>query len=164
MGLETAALAGVIGLGALTATTQIAGGRAQAKSVRRQGEFNAQVFEQQASMIEAQKKVQETQDNRRLARLRGSIVAATAGKGLLLSGSPAALLVDAETQARYDQAIGQYNLEIEKRKALSGAEFSRFTGREQGRLSEFGGYTNAFSTALNTAGTAFNFGRSARSA
>lgn len=164
MGLETAAIVGIAGLGALTATTQIAGGRAQAKSARRQGEYNAQVYEQQASMIEAQKKVEETQYNRRIARLKGSIVAATAGKGLLLSGSPAALLVDAETQAEYDKAIGQYNLDVQKRYAQSGADYYRFTGREQGRLAEFGGYTNAFSTILNTAGTAFSLGRSAKSA
>lgn len=164
MGLETALIAGMAGLGTMTATTQVMAGRAQAKSAGRQGEFNAQVYEQQASMVEAQKKVQETQDIRRLSRLRGSIVAATAGKGLLLSGSPAAILVDAETQAQYDMAIGQYNLEIDKRRALSGAEFSRFTGREQARLATFQGYTNAFSTALNTAGMAFSLGGRAKSA
>ena len=82
----TAAIVGgaMIAGGALTATTQIAAGRAQAKSYQRQGEFNAQVYEQQAGMIQEQKKLEEYQYNRRAAKLRGSIISRTAGAGLPL--------------------------------------------------------------------------------
>ena len=148
----TAAIVGgaMIAGGALTATTQIAAGRAQAKSYQRQGEFNAQVYEQQAGMIQEQKKLEEYQYNRRAAKLRGSIISRTAGAGVLLSGSPLALLIDSETQLQYDKAIGQYNLDVQSRFAQSAAANARYAGQEQARLAKFTGYSKALSTILNT--------------
>jgi hypothetical protein len=70
-----------------------------------------------------------------------------------MSGSPLAVLVDNETQGQLDKSIGQYNLEIQRRYAMSEATNSRFVGSEQSRLAKMTGYSNAFSTMLNTAGT-----------
>src|SRR3990167_10508456 len=83
---------------AFTATTQIMGANTQAKSIQKQSEYNAQIYEQQASMIQEKKKIQEYQFNRQAAFARGAVISKTAGKGLLLSGSPLAILVDNETQ------------------------------------------------------------------
>lgn len=136
--------------GAFSATTQIGAAGAQAKNIKRQAEYNAQVYEQQAELIKEKKKIQEYQFNRQAARARSAIVAKTAGKGFLLSGSPLAVLVDNETQMQFDKAIGDYNLDIERNYALSGATNTRQQGAAQSRLARYGGYTNAFTTLLNT--------------
>ncbi len=151
IGTTTAILGGaLIAGGAVSAGAQIAGGRAQAKSATRMGEFNAQVYEQQAEMIKEKKKIQEYQFNRQAAFARGSIVSKTAGKGLLLSGSPLAILIDNETQMQFDKAVEDYNLDVETNFARSGAIYQRANAAEQARLAKFTGYSNAFSTLLNT--------------
>ena len=148
----TAVLATLAVAGAVKATTQIMAGQAQAKSAKSMGEWNADVYAQQAGMISEQKKIEEYQYNRAAAKMRGAITAGTAGRGLLLSGSPLALFADSESQLLFDKAVGQYNLDIQKNYALSGEDYYRRTGQEQARLSKFQGYSNAFSTILNTAG------------
>jgi hypothetical protein len=136
--------------GAASAGMSVAGGNAQAKNIQRQGEFNAQVYDQQAEMIKEKKKISDTQFLRNSAQVRGSIVAKTAGKGMLLSGSPLAILIDNESQMLFDKAIGDYNLDVESNRAKSGAIYSRETGAAQAKLARFTGYSNAFSTMLNT--------------
>lgn len=149
MGLATAA---IVGLGTATATAgmQIAQGYSQAKEINRQGEYNAQVYEQQAGMIGEQARLEGLQYDRARARTASVGIVRTAGAGLLMSGSPAAVMVDTETQMLLDKSIGQYNFEVQKRYALSGANYYRTTAREQANASIFGRYSNAFSTALNT--------------
>lgn len=147
IGATTALLVG----GAFSAATQAIGGNLQAKSLQRQGEFNAQIYEQQAEMIKEQKKISEYQFLRQAANARGKIISKTAGKGLLLSGSPLAILIDNESQMQFDQAISNYNSDINLNYAKSGALASRYSGIQQARLSRIEGYSNAFSTMLNTA-------------
>src|SRR3990167_1498761 len=156
---STLAAAAIVGIGAATATTQIMAGREQAKNIKREGEYNAQVMEQQATMIESRKKIEEYQYNRAAARMRVAIVARTGKAGFNLSGSPLALLVDSETQIQLDKNIGQYNLEVQKRYALSGAQYYRGTASEQARLAKFKGYSNAFSTVLGTTTSVFRAGK-----
>ena len=139
--------------GAFSATTSVMGGNAQAKSIQKQAEFNAQVYGQQAEMIKEQKKIQDYQFIRQSATARGSVIAKTAGKGLMLSGSPLAILADNESEMLFDKAIADYNLDIQSNYAKSGATYYRETGRSQARLAKYSGYTNAFSTLLST-GTA----------
>lgn len=136
--------------GGFTAATSIGAGNAQAKAIEKQAAFNAEVYDQQGEMIKAKKNIQDYQFNREAARVRGSVVAKTAGKGLMLSGSPLAILIDNETQMQFDKAIGDYNLDIERNYAMSGANYTRQTGKSQSALARFTGYSNAFSTALNT--------------
>ena len=136
--------------GAFTAATQIGAGQAQSKGIQRQAEYNAQVYEQQAEMIKEKKKIQDYQYNREAARMRGTLISRTAGKGLLMGGSPLAILIDNETNMQFDKAIADYNLDIERNYAMSGATYQRQTGVAQSRLARTQGYTNAFSTMLNT--------------
>src|SRR3989304_7268566 len=88
----------IIAGGAYSAYSQAKGGQQQAKGIERQAAFNAEVYEQQASMIQEKKKLQDYQYLRASAQMRGKAVASAAGKGLLLSGSPMAMLIDSETQ------------------------------------------------------------------
>lgn len=155
--MATAAVAATLGFGAMTAVTQIAAGRQESKAIKGAGEFNALVYEQQASMVQEQKKLEEYQYNRQISRMRGAVTARTAGAGLNLSGSPLAILIDNETQMKFDQAIGQYNLEVQRKFALSGAVYQRTTADEQARLARFKGYTNAFSTILGAGASAYSF-------
>lgn len=151
MGLEVAALA-VVGAGTFKAISQIQQGKAESKAIRQQTDYNSQIYLQQAEMIQQQKKLQAYQDDRSRARLRGSIIARSAGGGFKFGGSPAALLVDAESQMLMDKRIGQYNYDVQKSYAESQAESLKFSGYSQAYLAKRRGYTNAFSTALNTVG------------
>lgn len=131
------------------ATSQILGGQSKAKAIKREGEYNAQVYEQQAEMVVQKKKILEYQFNRQAGAMRGSMVAQTAGKGLALSGSPLAILIDNETQMQLDKNISDYNLDIERNYALSGANYYRESADSKARLAKYTGYSNAFSTILS---------------
>ena len=141
----TAAIAGGVSAG-----MSVMGGNAQAKGIQKQAEYNAQIYEQQGQMILEKKKIQDYQFNRQAAKLRGSIISKTAGKGFLIGGSPAAILADNESQMQFDKAIEDYNLDVERNYALSGATNTRQQGVQQSKLARMQGYTNAFTTILNT--------------
>lgn len=147
MAIGTTAL---IAAGAFSAASSVMAGNANAKNIQKQAEYNAQIYDQQGQMILEKKKIQDYQFHRQAAQARGTIISRTAGKGLLLSGSPLAILADNESQMQFDKAIGDYNLDIEKNYAQSGASYMRETGYQQSRLARYTGYTNAFSTLLNT--------------
>jgi type II secretory pathway pseudopilin PulG len=146
-GLTTALL---IGGAALSATSSIMGANQQAKSIKQQTEFNAKVYEQQAEMVSEKKRISDYQFLRQSANARGTITSRTAGKGLLMGGSPLAILADTESNMQFDKAIADYNLDVEKNYALSGASYQRQTGAAQSRLAKYTGYSNAFSTLLST--------------
>lgn len=150
MGLETVALAAVAGAGIFSAVSSAKSGQATAKSLTYQGEHNAQIYEQQAGMILEKKKLQDYQYNRASARMRASQVARTAGAGFNLSGSPLAMMIDSETQMLLDKATADYNLDVERNYALSGANYQRETAYQQSSLAKSTGYSNAFTTILNT--------------
>lgn len=156
VGTTTAILgATMLAGGAISAYSQIKGSNMQAKAITQQADYNAQVYEQQGQMILEKKKVQDYQFNREAARVRGSIVSKTAGKGFQMSGSPLAILIDNETQMQFDKAVEDYNLDIERNFAMSAATNTRLAGQNQAKLAKYTGKSNAFSSILNT-GT--NFG------
>jgi len=149
--LTTAAVVGTIAVGgAISASQQYQAGKAGARSARRQGEYNAQVYEQQASVIQHKKKIEAYQYNREAGRIRGATIARTAGSGFNLGGSPLAIMIDNESQIQFDKAVGQYNLEVERSFAQSQAQRSRYEGAENARLYKAQGRAAAFSTILNT--------------
>ena len=147
MGLATAA---IIGLGVTQAGMQIASGISASKQAKYEGEYNASIYEQQAGMIEEQKKLEAYQYNRGIARVKGTTVARTAKSGLLMGGSPLSIMIDTETQMLLDKSVGEYNLEVQKRYVQSGARYYRYAGKEASNAALWGGYTNAFSTLLST--------------
>lgn len=146
VGTTTLLLAG----GGMSAAASAIGGEVQAKSIQRQAEHNATIYEQQAEMVKQKKKISEYKFNRQFGQMVGSTVAATAGKGLTLSGSPMAILIDNESQMLFDKAIQDYNFDIERNYALSAAENTRQQGAMDARAKRFEGYSNAFSQILST--------------
>lgn len=148
----TAAILGatMVAGGALSAGSQVKGAGMQAKAIQQQAEYNAQIYEQQGQMVLEKKKIQDYQFNRQAANARGAIISKTAGKGLQMSGSPLAILIDNETNMQFDKAIEDYNLDIERNFAQSGATNTRVAGAQQARLTKYTEYSNAFSTMLNT--------------
>lgn len=151
MAVGTTAL--LVAGGAFSAATQILGSQQQAKAIKGKAAYDSAVYEQQAEVIKEQKKISDYQYNRQAARARGEIVSKTAGKGLLLSGSPLAILADTESQMMFDKAISDYNLSVESNYATSAARFARSSGAVNARLAAYGGYGNALSTMLNTGAT-----------
>jgi hypothetical protein len=67
--------------------------------------------------------------------------------GVKLSGSPMAVLLDQQKQINIDKAIGQFNLEQQKRYTLAEAD----SLRRQGKAALRAGYTNAFTSILQGA-------------
>jgi hypothetical protein len=147
MGAATTAL---VGLGVLQASMQIASGITRSSEIEAEAKYNAAIYEQKAGMVEAQKNLEAYQYERAIKKARGTAVARTAKAGLLLSGSPLAVMIDTETQMLLDKSIGQYNLEVQKRYALSGAAEYRRKGKISSRTALMTGYTNAFTTLLQT--------------
>jgi len=136
-------LSGLLAIaGIFQAGTQImAAGKASTEA-----KYNARIKEQQARMIEAQKGLEGYQYDRAMGRAGGTLRANVGASGITMSGSPMSALLDMMTQMELDKAIGQYNLEYQKRGALSEAQgYYR-----QAKDLRFQGYTNAFSTLLST--------------
>lgn len=149
--IATAAVAG----GMYSAYQQKKAGTVQAKELTRVGDYNAQIYGQQANMILEQKKLHEYQSNRAIGRAQGSIVARTAGAGFNFGGSSMAIAIDNETQMLLDQAVGNYNYDVQYNQALSAAKESRYSSGQQARLARSNANTNAFSTILNSGTSAY---------
>lgn len=161
MGLDPLTLgvmAGVGVLGGVGAIGSINQGKAEAESLRRQGDYNAQVYEQQAEMINQQKKLQEYKDNRAAARLRGAVMAKTGKSGFEMGGSPLAVMIDNETQMELDKQIGQYNYGVQQSYLRTQAGFTRYQYGENARLAKASGYSNAFTTIMGTIGSMATIG------
>ena len=153
MGFATAAL---ICLGAMQVGTSIASGYAQS----REAKYNAALLEQtlplydvQTGLVEKQKQLELYQANRQIGQVMGTTRAMTAGKGLTLSGSPMAIMLDIYTQMEIDKRIGQSNLELQKygiqvEKGRVSSQAAAY--RRQAKTAIFSGYTNAFTAALQT--------------
>lgn len=140
------ALAGGIAQG----LSQAKAGKAYADSMTRQAEYNAQIYENQAAMIQSRKKIEDYQYKRAAKKLRSTVVSKTAGKGLQLTGSPLAIMIDNESQLLFDQAISEYNLDVQANYARSAAANTRYVAQENARYAKSAGNSNAFSSILNT--------------
>lgn len=125
-------------------------GKDEASIAKNQGEVNAMIFEQQARMVAEQKKISDYQNRRKIAKMRGAVTAAAAGKGILLSGSPAAIMVDNESNLRFDAAIEQYNLDVRKNYYLSRKNESTYMGQSGAYLAKKRAKAKAWSSILNT--------------
>lgn len=162
----------LVGLGVASAYSQIAGGRAEkqeadlnASVAISESKYNAAVLNEQAGMIEDQKKLQGAQDTRAIRFVMGQTVAATAGKGIEMSGSPMAVMIDTRTQMEMDMLIGQYNLDVQKYGVTSQAESVIRRGettaagyRRAGKTARTAGYVGGLTTLFKTAATAASYG------
>lgn len=161
--------AAIIGMGVVSATTSIIGGMAQKKEAQRnasaiqeEASYNAGVYRQQVGMVEQQKQLKAQQDARAIRFAAGKHTAIAAAKGIEMSGSPMAILVDTMTQMEMDKAITSYNYDIEKYSLESTARSTEMRGntlaaqyRRGGNDAMIGGFMNGLTTL---AGTAFYAG------
>lgn len=126
---------------AALAGTQIAGGFAAS----RESKANADIYQQQAHQIDISKGIESLQYDVAKRQVSGKIRAGAAARGLEMSGSPMEVLLDNMTNLELDKSIGQYNLEVQKRQALTTASMYK---RQAGNAL-FSGFSNAFSTLLS---------------
>lgn len=170
MGAMTAA---IVGLGVAQAGTSMIGGMMQNKEAKRnasaiesESAYNAGVYRQQSGMVEQQKQLKIQQDNRAIRFAAGKTTAMAAAKGIEMSGSPMAILIDTMTQMEMDKAISSYNYDVEKIALESQAQATRYKGasladayRRGGRDAMIGGFigglTTLASTAFYTAGSTY---------
>ena len=147
---------------AMIATTQIMAGQA----AKKEGEYNARIFEQQMGTIDIIKDIEEKRaetakniENKQYQRVKGQVVsttiARTAKSGLDFGGSPVAVLVDTLTEVGIDQAIGKYNIDIGIASRVHELEMERTSAfasaaesRRKGILARNAAYGNAFSTLM----------------
>ena len=99
-----------------------------ASNIESESAYNAGVYRQQAGMVEQQKQLKAAQDARTIQFVAGKTTAMTAAKGLQMSGSPMAVLVDTLTQMEMDKAISSYNYDIEKVALESKAQSTERSG------------------------------------
>uniref|UniRef100_A0A6M3K7L0 Internal virion protein n=1 Tax=viral metagenome TaxID=1070528 RepID=A0A6M3K7L0_9ZZZZ len=146
----------ILALGAAQAGASIMSGISQ----NREAKYNAGLMEQQAGLLEQKKGLVDIQAGqeayqygRAKTKMMGTLTSRVAKSGLMLSGSPLAVMMDNLTQMQLDESIGQYNfqlekynIDVEKSRALSTAE----AYRRQGKTALYQGYSGAFTSALQT--------------
>ena len=131
----------ILALSAVQAVSQIGQGYVQ----KAEANLNAVLLQGKADLIDVQKGIESAQYNRLKGQYMSSSMANIAASGIRPSGSPMAVILDAQKQINLDQAIGQFNLEQQKRYTLAEAEAQKRAGKR----AVTAGYTNAFSSLLS---------------
>jgi hypothetical protein len=133
----------MVALAAVQAVSSIQQGRMAEKEAN----LNATIMEGQAGLIDVQKDIEKAQYQRAQGKAMSSSFASMAGQGIMPSGSPMAVLLDTQTQMELDKAIGQFNLEQQKRYKMEEAN----AYRRQGKMAKQQGYMGAFTSMLQGA-------------
>ena len=92
-------------------------------------DYNAAVYDQQASLFQVKKGLTAEQYDRIIDKLEGESISAVASSGYDLSGSFLTVINDNLTQAYLDKNTELFNLEVGKRQSQSAAAESRRTGK-----------------------------------
>jgi hypothetical protein len=149
MGLETAAIVAVGGLGVAQYQQQGAAGKYNQSIQNR----NAQIAEQEAAQIEKQKEFDIARFDQKFQQLQGQTKTRILTSGADLSGSGLRILHNNDTQAQLERNTITYNSKIAQQSKFNEANFARIQGgiaRQQGRAAAIGTLTSA----------AFSFGQS----
>jgi hypothetical protein len=154
-----------VGLGVASAGSQIWGGYQQKKEAERNAQaiqqesiYNAGIYRQQADMVEQQKQLKMQQDARKIRFVEGKHTAITAAKGIEMSGSAMAVLIDTMTQLEMDKSIEAYNYDVKKYSLESQAQATRARGytlaaqyRSGGKTAMMQGWIGGLTTLASTA-------------
>lgn len=130
-------------LTAVQAVSQIGQGYAQ----KAEAKYNATLLEGKAGLIDVQKDIENAQYNRLKGQAMSTSMANVAKAGIMPTGSAAAVMIETQKQIAIDQAIGQFNLDQQKRYTLAEAEAIK----RKGKQAVYSGFSNAFSTMLGGA-------------
>ena len=104
------------------------GNMAAAKAARQTAEYNAQVQENEAILLQRAKIAEENQLRKQAARLEGTQRVATAKSGITMSGSPMQALADSYFNTEFDALKIQYASSIEQTQKVSAATLLRAEG------------------------------------
>ena len=104
------------------------GNMAAAKAARQTAEYNAQVQENEAILLQRAKISEENQLRKQAARLEGTQRVATAKSGITMSGSPMQALADTYFNTEFDALKIQYASSIEQTQKVSAATLLRAEG------------------------------------
>lgn len=107
------------------------GNRAAARQAQQVAEYNAQVQENQAVILQRARRDQEVSLRQNSERLRATQRVATAASGVRMSGSPLEAMKDAYLNTEIDAARIAYASSIEEANALSNAAITRLSGKAQ---------------------------------
>ena len=130
------------------------GANQAANSARQIAEYNAQVAENEAILLQREKTAEEAALRRQSERLIGTQRVAVGKSGIQMSGSALQALADTYFSQETDAARIQYASSIEQVQKQTEATLTRAEGaaraaafRTQGQISLLGGITGAASTA-----------------
>ena len=137
------------GASAASAFLGFKGNQASARAAQQTAEYNAQVRENEAVLLQRAKVDQEANLRRANDRLTASQTVATAKSGVEMSGSPYLALADSYFAMERDALRIQYASDIEQANAMAEAAMSRATGAA--RASSF--RTASYVSLLNGAST-----------
>ena len=127
------------------------GAKAQAKAIQQTAEYNAQVEENNAVLLQRARIEQENNLRKNADRLEGTQRVATATSGITMSGSPLEALADTYFATEYDSLKIQYASDIEQTRAISTANLIRAEGRANKSAANTRAYANLLRSASDTA-------------
>lgn len=130
-------------LSAVSIATSLLGGLSSSKQLNANAKYNADILNQQASVVEAQKQVSAKQYATQKEQFTGEIIARTAASGLKFTGSPVDSLSASLTNLAIDQSMEQYNLEAQKQYYQNSAKLALQKGKQEGSKALFTGVGTA---------------------
>lgn len=128
------------------------GNQQAARIAEKTAEYNAQVRENEAVLLQRAKVDQEANLRRSNDRLTASQTVATAKSGIEMSGSPYLALADSYFAMERDALRIQYASDIEQANAMAEAAMSRATGAARASGFRTASYVNLLNGASTVAG------------
>ena len=127
------------------------GAKAQAKAIQQTAEYNAQVEENNAVLLQRARTEQENNLRKNADRLGSTQRVATATSGITTSGSVLEALADTYFATEYDSLKIQYASDIEQTRAISTANLIRAEGRANKSAANTRAYANLLKAGSDTA-------------
>ena len=128
------------------------GNQASARAAQQTAEYNAQVRENEAVLLQRAKTEQEANLRRSNDRLAASQTVATAKSGIEISGSPYLALADSYFAMERDALRIQYASDIEQANAMAEAAMTRAVGNARASSFRTASYVSLLNGASSIAG------------
>ena len=144
----------LIAAGAAAASSFLSfkGNQASARAAQQTAEYNAQVRENEAVLLQRAKVDQERNLRRSNDRLTASQTVATAASGIEMSGSPYQALAESYFAMERDALRIQYASDIEQANAMAEAAMSRAVGNARASSFRTASYVSLLDGASSVAG------------
>lgn len=141
--------------GAFMALSAVQGitSRGQGYAQSAEDKANASLYSQQAQLEQIQGNIQQGQLATKGGQILSTQTADAAAKGLMPTGSIAAVMLNSQTQIQTDMAISRFNttMAVNRSNAQANAQVTA------GQLDVFSGYSSAFSDLLTGASKAYAY-------